>query len=547
MIQKDDELDLLFEDCNLGVSARRIYEHIHFRQVNPFESITLINAGAPEKYVDIIDISGANLILTNVTLSDVINRKASCISDSQSAKILKNVKNQSTHQWLNKVKRYLQKHMEQKFVRNLPKSFLPYDNFSSLSVKGLNCALHTWLKEHSKDKATVEQWLHRIKNLSQKGLRAEELKFNFDEDKLTQRFGEIVKGEDLIKYLTYDHLKLSIVPMIKKTGHQLTFEKVPVNIGLKKFKPKFKSNAVTQPQWRDLALGYRIDVVNWNDLLSEYSGWVAFTYRGEPIVSYKNPTGLCDSYKDAMLLANAHAYNKFPRLNSNGLWLDYRITGGAQYREWLFTLPYFASSYFSDHYAHRNIIFHIRCDIRESVDGKRVVLIQEVQSDWAQESRRNLNAEEIPRPPWLNEWHSLALKLMLLHASQLGADALVWTQGKTQIDRYGGLGKNGLIKLYDHTLPDEITKILKPYGHTCETIEVYRPLNYFIDPIDIGYKVSDENGNCLGTAKTWDEANNYIPDGAENNVEQVHGVKLDESLRQRLLKDGFYAWGTGIK
>ena len=274
------------------------------------------------------------------------------------------------------------------------------------------------------------------------------------------------------------------------------------------------------------------------------AGWLLHTE--------KYPTGLCTTYKQACILANDHAKNIFPNLTAIGAWSNYRLEGGEQYREWLVTLPHYAPSYFSEHYQHRNVLIHVRCDLREDTDGNRVLLLHEIQSDWAQEARRSLKgggdpSEWIPSPPWLHEWPALALKLMLLHASRQDAAALVWTHGYVQVERWNGLGKNGLLKFYDHELPKYINKILHPYGKKCENIEVYKPINYHIDPVEIGYEVRDEDHNLLGTAKTWEEAQKLLPDGAHEMLEPMHGVRLDETLRKKILKNGFFAWGAGIK
>ncbi len=252
-----------------------------------------------------------------------------------------------------------------------------------------------------------------------------------------------------------------------------------------------------------------------------------------------------------MELANNHAHKLFPKLTAKGQWAAYRLTGGEHYREWLVTLPHYAPCYFSNHFRHRNILLHVRCDLREGADGEKVVLLQEVQSDWAQHARRTLQtdaspSQTIPVPPWLHEWPALALKLMLLHAAHQGVDALAWTPGAVQLNRYEGRGAKGLLELYDRTLPTEAARLLRPYGKNCESIDVFQPVNFYIEPADVGYEVWDENGELLGTAATWKQAQSLLPDGAHEVLIPMHGVRLDEAQRQALIAKGFYAWGTGI-
>lgn len=59
-----------------------------------------------------------------------------------------------------------------------------------------------------------------------------------------------------------------------------------------------------------------------------------------------------------------------------------------KYKEILVVLPTTASSTFqSKHFDEPNILVHIRTDIRKDADGKRVLFLEEVQSDWGQKGR----------------------------------------------------------------------------------------------------------------------------------------------------------------
>ena len=85
-------------------------------------------------------------------------------------------------------------------------------------------------------------------------------------------------------------------------------------------------------------------------------------------------------------------------------------------------------------------------------------MLHELQSDWMQSARRGMRehengADADGRYPFLREWPALTLKLMLLHAARLGADAMGWTRGAHQAHRNGGRGAEGLKELYDRTLP----------------------------------------------------------------------------------------------
>lgn len=131
----------------------------------------------------------------------------------------------------------------------------------------------------------------------------------------------------------------------------------------------------------------------------------------------------------------------------------------------------------SSHFPEKNILVHIRFNTR-MVNGKKVLFLEEVQSDLHQQGRRKgykgepLTADEkrryealledgrrnltgddlaeferliekrnaydagVPDMPFKKTWHELALRKMLRYASEHGYDAISWTPGEIQNDRY---------------------------------------------------------------------------------------------------------------
>jgi len=552
MPARGEQWRLRFEGCRLEISAHRLWEHTELGQINPFPHISHASAIQPEAYVDVVDASKPVQTLTGLTLADLLAGNYGAMREAFAHELLRHVKSAPARRWLLRVGEQLRKIRGQRALRNSPEPFLPPDWDSPLSVRNLNSALFDWLKAYGAEKASVAQWSGRLENLASKGLRDEEMVFSCLSKRLNEITGPAVTGNAILACLNYDTLRLSIIPVMRPADNQIDFVKVPANITVKRIKPKLKSGLVTHPQWRDRVLGYWVDVVEWDDLLGSQQGWMAFTHRGQPIVSREKSTGLCQIHTEAWALARSHAEQVYPKLTAKGRWSRFRLTGGEQYREWLVTLPHYPPSFFSSHFEHRNVLLHVRCDMREGPEGDRVLVLQEVQSDWAQKARRALKPEaasagSIPVPPWLQEWPALALKLMLLHASQRGANALAWTPGKVQVERYRGLGEAGLRELYDRTLPTEANRLLRPYGRKCENIEVFQPANFYIEPADIGYEVFDDERQLVGKAATWEDAQALLPDGAHEVLKDMHGVHLDAEMRHRLLEMPFYAWGGEIR
>ncbi|WP_420473796.1 hypothetical protein [Noviherbaspirillum sp. ST9] len=540
-------MDLQIPGCALGLSARRLWEHTEFGQITPFIPIPKEGAIDVRAYIDVVNRAGRMEILTGLTLLEAVEGRHQGVFRTMINQLLRQLGSRSVRQWLAQVESHVIAFTQQRAVRNLPQPFLALTGEGAFGILGLHSALQHWLKEHGLEKANLLQWQQRISNLGKKGLRADELAFCGLAEAELEEFDVVVDGADLATQLHFNPLRLSILPVLSPAIVQLEFVRVPANIDYPRTKPKIKRELQSRPQWRDRVLGYSVDVVEWDDLLGPVRTWMAFTHQGEPVVSDTNPTGLCHSLDEARNLANVHAAQLFPKMSTQGIWSEYRLSGGSDYREWLVTLPYYAPSYFSQHFQHRNVLLHLRCDIREGAHGERVLLLQEVQSDWAQEARRESKDERVlPVPPWLQEWPALAMKLALLHAATLNVDALAWTPGSMQAHRYGGRGSAGLTELYDRTLPAEATRLLRRYGAQCGAVEVFQPENFYVEPAEFGYEVWDDRGRLLATADSWDAAQAALPDGAHETLVSMHGITLDEPLRQAILGDGFFAWGNGI-
>lgn len=546
MTLNNRQLDLRIAGCALALSARRIWEHTEFGQVNPFAPVPASGDIQPEAYVDLVNMSGPVQMLAGLTLEDAIAGRQTGVVRVLVKQLLQHVGSAIVRNWLADVRDHLVVFAQERAPCHIPPPFLVRDSASPFGVRGLHSSLKSWLNAQGTEKASVEQWHQRIDNLTRKGLHADELAFCGLNDTPTDEADRVVTGDVMADCMHFDALRLSILPAVHPAHAPLEFIRVPANTdikSIKRIKPKLKSGFQLRPQWRDRMLGYRIDIVEWTDLLGQMRGWMVSTHRGEPVVAHNNPSGLCASLDEAMRLAKRHAEKLFPKTAAQD--------GGAECHAWLVTLPYYAPSYFSGHFEHRNVLLYLRCEMREGLEGERVLFLQEARSDWSQQARQDRKEQggsstPIPMPPWLHEWPALALKLMLLHAAQCGAHALAWTTGDIQRMRDGGLEVEEGLALYDRTLPAEASQLLRPYGKKCERVELLQPANFFIDPTDGGYEVLDQFGEHLGMAARWEEAQAMLPDGAQEVPAPMHRVVLDDALKRAILADGFCAWGPAI-
>jgi hypothetical protein len=153
-------------------------------------------------------------------------------------------------------------------------------------------------------------------------------------------------------------------------------------------------------------------------------------------------------------------------------------------------------SFNSGHWSERNILAHVRFDERTDADGKRVLFIEEIQSDWHQQGRkRGYRGSEpqffkvvdasglmqrgamtreladqfarehgftvepdvgrpemagVPDAPFKTTWPELAFKRMLRWAAENGFDRIAWTTGEQQNERYSLEQHLGAIEWFDH-------------------------------------------------------------------------------------------------
>ncbi len=142
-------------------------------------------------------------------------------------------------------------------------------------------------------------------------------------------------------------------------------------------------------------------------------------------------------------------------------------------------------AYRSPHWNEPNVLAHVRFNDRVDAEGKRVLFIEEIQSDWHQQGRRLgyrqpglvqenymrwgirhgmtrdevdrtfddtgdprfvqyraeqdlafRNATAVPVAPFAKTWHEVVLKRLLRYAAEQGYDKLAWTTGEQQAERY---------------------------------------------------------------------------------------------------------------
>jgi hypothetical protein len=544
--------ELRFGKGGYGLSARRLYEHTEHGQINVFgkaisERQEQNDAAA---FIDVVQFDGETFSLAGLTLAEgSAGRIPVIVSPRMVTALIDFTKNGLGVTFVSAVKNHLDRCAVRQALRNQHYQFLPsakaHDVFG---VPFIYSGLQRRLQGMDNAKAGAAQWAKTIENFQKKGLRAEELK----RSKLTRYLSLYPDKQfpalEVANLCAFKALRLSVIPVVKEAQLQLRFTRPPAR-KLKKTKnlPRALAALPRAVSSYDPVLGYRLETVEHHSLWGKEHSWQAVTHEGKVIRNTLSQSGF-QTPKAAAELASSHAKQHFPKRVALGHYSHLAWTGGESYREWLITLPYYPTSYLSGHFKIRNVLVHVRCDGREGANGERVLMVQEVQSDWAQQARRtiacgDMEPDDDECPPFLKEWPALAMKLVLLHAAHKGLDAVAWTRGAHQVSRYKGLGAAGLNELYDRTLPRDVNRMMKPFGVTCETLGVYVPTNFRIKQSENGYDVYSPTNELLGTALTLEDAREFVPDQGHELLFDVHGVRLSAAVRKAILENGFPAWG----
>jgi hypothetical protein len=549
-----ETLELTFEDYDFGLSARRLWEHTELGQINVFSQTIRARQASndPESFVDVVRFDGDTFSLAGLTLADLRADRFPANQQFEGiAEFLGLTHSKAGVGFVSAVASHLDLCSIRQATRNQHQQFLPpAADDDVFGVPHVFSTLRHRLQSMGKAIAESGQWLKTIGNFQKKGLRTEE----FDCSNLLPELaalddeGKKISAVELADLCDFKELRLSVVPVVDVAQRQLSFTKPPSRKLLRtRNLPKALMGLPREVARFDPVLGYRLEQVEHQTLWGAERNWQAVTYRGKVIRS-PNKRSVFQTETAAAAMAASHARLHYPKRVALGHFGAFAWNGGESYREWLITLPYHPAYYLGDHFEVRNVLAHVRCDVRQGALGEQILMLQEVQSDWAQSARRaisqgELDAEDAQRPPFMKEWSALAMKLMLLHAAHQGLDGVAWTRGNHQVSRYGGLGATGLRELYDRTLPSEVNRIMKPSGVQCETLGVYVPANFRITQTELGYEVYSPANDLLGTAQTLEDAEQFKPDGAHELLYEVHGVRLPQSTRKAILHCGFPAWG----
>lgn len=225
-----------------------------------------------------------------------------------------------------------------------------------------------------------------------------------------------------------------------------------------------------------------------------------------------------------------------------------------------------ANEFQSQHFDQPNVLAHLRVNDRVDADGKKVLFVEEVQSDWHQAGRKKgyqgqkseyetfknilvekykvedlLDLEKVATPeeyakfsslakdeskqlnkvpdaPFKTTWHELAMKRAIQMATEGGYDRIAFTTGKTQAERYDlskqisrVTYKDEILRAYDKDGVQVISQLTKP-----ENLDEYVGK-------DLASKIIADNDQLRVSNKAY-------KDGIRNDVSDTELTKLSQEV-----------------
>ena len=384
------------------------------------------------------------------------------------------------------------------------------DNLYSIELARppLTSSLPSLIRGLGLKRASAEQWAATLRAMTSKGVKPEEL----DESGVlirleTQFVGETLSQAQVVRLINLRHVTPKFVCESRfgfKTmaGWKECCQWVPA----KDYKKRGLWGSKGDGSWyviryRHRALGWSVVRCRYTDLFTRRPDWWwVLDERGKLIAQLLEGF---DSPEDAIEYAEHKINERFSSMgrdHSLSKWERYSLPGNDGYREKLIQLDDWPGSYKPRHYRTRNVLVHIRTGIRETDDGRRVLFLEEIQSDWhadlhaaSKNDSSPPNKAPPPDAPFRKDWPLLALKLMLWWTQVQKLDGVAWSTAELQSARWRRFGPPEA--LYRSALPDAARSIAKALNlevaQTCMTV---RSNTRWVELADDGWVVRNRSG-----------------------------------------------------
>lgn len=309
------------------------------------------------------------------------------------------------------------------------------------------------------------------------------------------------------------------------------------------------------------------------ELFGRHRYWSFSVPRGRKKLSPQPVGRKFVSAQEAMAYGRALVERMARRLAAQGFvgqerslnqFVRFVLPGGERYTEWLIAAPNLSVEYWGEHFELPNIIAHVRTTERMTSEGARLLVLEEIQSDWNQELRKAIQEARERHPvgaedpdliewdddmdpppfnPYLNHWLEAALRMMLLLAANQGLAGIAWLPGTLHAERFPWANAEGLKTFYDRIVPAAVEKLAKSWGAQLNTARFSTlSRHFFVRQLaggSIWQVISLSSGKVVGENFT-----NYVPAEAfrrsieDSVLERVPALYLSYGMRDDIRDNG---------
>lgn len=236
-------------------------------------------------------------------------------------------------------------------------------------------------------------------------------------------------------------------------------------------------------RYRHRSLGWAICLARHNDLFvqRDHRWWLVLNSKGARAID-QPPHGF-QTAPEAMAhaaLLMRRLFKRSAKARHTPRWERFSLHGLGPYAELLITLPAWDGSYNSPvHFPGvHNLLVHLRTNVCDAEDGRRVLFLDEVQSDWhaALATERGPDRAEsqarLLDTPFARDWPLLALKFALWWGARQGLNGVAWSTPDLHLQRWRG--HDPPTEVYQRNLPDAARKLARVLPLHASTIGLLR-------------------------------------------------------------------------
>jgi len=353
------------------------------------------------------------------TLADI--HLATDWSETEKIELYRWVKGDAQKQQIETARRRLVENQQKLSVKHFS---APHSLYSSLYVR---------LDTLSLQQANTKQWLATINNMQQSGIRQEEVIWSGLATFLAkQPPDKVINKAQILERIVFKNIRLELsIEQIWGTDGGLRFREVAYKLPHQieyRATLELDDSCFCILRYVDDTCNYQVGVVKTlasghSMALNKY--WFALDPYGRTIENTETHTLFYQDSNAAMSAADRHARDQFGLQCGAKFHTRFdhlTLFGGYDYREWLISLPDHQRIFFGAHHFDHNVLVHLRTTTRQDQQDRKLLFIEEVQSDWHQKGQANGYDTspwgKVADAPFKKEWPVLAIKLMLIYASQ---------------------------------------------------------------------------------------------------------------------------------